>query len=243
MNVPAADLPVPDLVLALANGRQVTPVWRNRIGGTTWLLGGEHATYVKVGPAHHEFEIASDIARLDWVSAYVTTPTVLGSGTTDGIAWLETAALSGWGAISGHFDPRTTSPEAMAAALGRALRSFHDAVPVEACPWTWSVEDRLAGAPLLTRARFAADPPLDPVVCHGDACNPNFILDDSLACTGYVDLGRLGVADRWADIALATMSLGWNFGPGLTAAFLDGYGTHLDASKLGYYQALWDAET
>ena len=85
-------------------------------------------------------------------------------------------------------------------------------------------------------------PPEDLVVCHGDACNPNFILDADGASLGYVDLGLCGVADRWADLAPALISLGWNYGPGWEPAFLAGYGIDLDADKLSYYTRLWEAE-
>ncbi|SMF75146.1 streptomycin 3-kinase [Xaviernesmea oryzae] len=43
----------------------------------------------------------------------------------------------------------------------------------------------------------------DKVVCHGDPCMPNFMVDpQTLQCTGLIDLGRLGTADRYADLAL-----------------------------------------
>lgn len=45
----------------------------------------------------------------------------------------------------------------------------------------------------------------DRVVCHGDPCMPNFMIDpQTLRCTGMIDLGRLGTADRYSDLALMT---------------------------------------
>ena len=42
----------------------------------------------------------------------------------------------------------------------------------------------------------------DMVVCRGDPCMPNFMVDPkTLQCTGLIDLGRLGTADRYADLA------------------------------------------
>jgi streptomycin 3"-kinase len=44
---------------------------------------------------------------------------------------------------------------------------------------------------------------IDRVVCHGDACMPNVMIDpESFQCTGLLDLGRLGTADRYVDLAL-----------------------------------------
>lgn len=70
----------------------------------------------------------------------------------------------------------------------------------------------------------------DLVVCHGDACNPNWLLG-----IGTVDLGELGVDDRWADIARAVQSLAWNGMAGQETAFLQGYGTGLDEEKFSGY--------
>jgi len=56
------------------------------------------------------------------------------------------------------------------------------------------------------------------VVCHGDSCPPNVLLEEGRA-TGYVDLGELGVADRWWDVAVGGWSVAWNFGPELEPLF------------------------
>ncbi len=50
-----------------------------------------------------------------------------------------------------------------------------------------------------------------------------------------------GVADRWADIAVAAMSTTWNFGPGWEEPLLAAYGVAPDATRLAFYRALWDA--
>jgi aminoglycoside phosphotransferase len=40
--------------------------------------------------------------------------------------------------------------------------------------------------------------------------SPNTLIDDDGRCCGHVDFGDLGVADRWADLAVAALSPGWN---------------------------------
>lgn len=53
------------------------------------------------------------------------------------------------------------------------------------------------------REKRLAEEAGDRVVCHGDACMPNFMVDPTtLRCTGMIDLGRLGTADRYVDLAL-----------------------------------------
>lgn len=40
----------------------------------------------------------------------------------------------------------------------------------------------------------------------------------------------MGVADRWADLAIATLSTTWNYGPGWEQSVLDAYGSELPSS-------------
>jgi kanamycin kinase len=156
--------------------------------------------------------------------------------------------------------PWLVSPQASADKL---LRVMHEAFPVAQCPFSWSAQERLAVARREAAAgrlnpaawhpshqalsvttaleRAAAIPPVDKlVVCHGDACAPNTILADDGRWSGHVDLGALGTADRWADLAVATCSAGWNYGPGWGQVLLDGYGIQPDPERIRYYRLLWD---
>lgn len=77
------------------------------------------------------------------------------------------------------------------------------------------------------------------VVCHGDYCLPNILLDEGRV-VGYVDLGELGVADRWWDLAVASWSITWNLGPGLEGLFYDAYGVEPEPDRIRFYRLLYD---
>lgn len=53
-------------------------------------------------------------------------------------------------------------------------------------------------------------PPEDPVLTHGDYCLPNILASED-RITGLIDLGKMGVADRWQDLAICLRSLDHNF--------------------------------
>lgn len=89
-----------------------------------------------------------------------------------------------------------------------------------------------------------ADEQRDLVVCHGDACLPNVIVDpDTMTCAGLVDLGRLGAADRHADLSLLRANAGdevWADDPSCRsradALFEAVYGPGLlDPARLRFY--------
>jgi kanamycin kinase len=88
----------------------------------------------------------------------------------------------------------------------------------------------------------------DLVVCHGDYCPPNVLLTGGSVSggsvsggkvTGFVDLGEMGVADRWRDIAIGAWSTGWNFGPEYEPLFYEGYGVVPDPERIRFYRLLW----
>ncbi len=227
----------PSVVRDLAAGRPIEAVWRNEIGGVTYSIGGG-AEYVKYGPPHGEFDPEPEFARLHWVSTWVNAPRPIDHGVdVGGNRWLRTVGIPATSAVLGDW---RNHPDVVVPELGRALRRFHDLVPVDGCSWEYSVDGRLADTSIVPPPP-AGRPALDPVVCHGDACNPNFLLDEAGHCVGYVDLGQLGVGDRWADLAPALLSLGWNFGEGWQPAFLEAYGMAANPAKQEFYTWVWNA--
>jgi kanamycin kinase len=258
--VPEHEVVMPAAVRAIAAGGPARPVWVNELGGTTFEINpdGYGRSFVKFAPAGTRLPLAREAGRLRWARRFTPVPEVLGSGGDHSGTWLWTAGLPGRNAVDAHW---RANPGPAVAAIGRGLRALHDALPVDGCPFTWSAADRQAQArtdvaaglipPDGTRfpdlsnaealARLAETPEPDRlVVCHGDACAPNTLLDDDGRWTGHVDMARLGVADRWADLAIASWSLGWNFGDGWERAFFDAYQIDPDPARIAFYRLLWD---
>ena len=76
-----------------------------------------------------------------------------------------------------------------------------------------------------TPSSLGPRPPIDElVVVHGDACAPNTLVGADGGWTGHVDLGDLATGDRWADLAVASLSLDWNYGEGHQQELFDAYG-------------------
>lgn len=243
--MPADPVPVPEPVRAVLvrygaapDARALPAAWVNAVGGVTFALSGPAGdVFCKWAPPHEALDLAAEAGRSRWAARWLPVPHVLEHGTGPDGAWLVSRALPGTTAVAPGWRAR---PEVAVPALGRALRRFHDTLPVADCPFDWSVPYRLARA-VGDTSQLGDPPPVERlVVCHGDACNPNFLLDEQGVCSGFVDLGGLGVADRWADLAAATMSLVWNYGEGHELAFLAAYGVAPDPGRTSYYRALWD---
>ncbi|QCI63587.1 aminoglycoside 3'-phosphotransferase [Phreatobacter stygius] len=102
-------------------------------------------------------------------------------------------------------------------------------------------DDERLGRPLpdLYRQLIADRPPSEMlVVTHGDACLPNLIAGET-GFAGFIDCGRLGLADRYQDLALASWSITYNLGAAWVAPFFGHYGLpEPDPARLAYYRLL-----
>jgi kanamycin kinase/aminoglycoside 3'-phosphotransferase-3 len=90
-------------------------------------------------------------------------------------------------------------------------------------------------------------PPEDIVLTHGDYCLPNIFANGD-RISGFIDLGKVGPADRWQDIAIAIRSLDHNFDGRYFSGepifdfkpqmFLDALGVEMNEEKYRYYYLL-----
>jgi aminoglycoside phosphotransferase len=252
---------VPAQVAEVAAGRPACLVWENEVGGLTYEVGaGPGRCFVKWAPVGSGIDLSAEAARLVWARPFTPVPRLLSQGADAAGSWLVTAALPGESAVA---DRWLAEPRAAVTAIGAGLRALHEALPVAACPFSWAAADRLAdirrraseGRVNATRwheshqgldldralALLAEIPDTDRVVvCHGDSCAPNTLLTGDGRWSGHVDLGELGVADRWADLAIATWSTEWNYGPGWEDLLLRAYGIRPDPDRTSYYRLLWE---
>ncbi|WP_252159398.1 phosphotransferase, partial [Mycobacterium tuberculosis] len=178
MSFPSSPPALPAIVARFAVGRPVRAVWVNELGGVTFRVDsgmGAGCEFIKVA-RRGTADFANEARRLRWAAPYLAVPRVLGVGVDGDWAWLHTDALPGLSAVHPRW---RASPQVAVPALGAGLRTLHDSLPVHSCPFDWSTASRLAKLAPARRAELGDSPPVDRlVVCHGDACSPNTILDD-----------------------------------------------------------------
>jgi kanamycin kinase len=228
---------------------------------TASATGGTRVHFLKVTESGHFPTALDERERLLWARSYLPVPEVIDAGTDPAVDWLVTDALSGTDATKHAL---LTDPARIVPALARGLAAFHAAAPPEACPFDFTMATALEHVRTRIRNGIAEPTDLHPeyrhlsleqalarveqlapatedlVVCHGDYCFPNVLLDDEGVVTGYIDIGELGVADRWCDIAVAAWSVTWNIGPGWEDLFYESYGVQPDPGRIECYRLLYD---
>lgn len=203
-------------------------------------------------------ELPGEVARLRWLAEQkLACPQVIVHERDEEREWLLMSALSGSDLASDEL----TSPIERVHLLAYALRRLH-ALNIANCPFDHRLDHKLVEAKAHLLAGHVDEDDFDEerlgqsaqdlfreleerrpgtedfVVTHGDACLPNFMADGG-KFSGYIDCGRLGIADRHQDIALACRSIREDFGKDLLTEFLKVYGDfEPQAEKMAYYQLL-----
>lgn len=215
--------------------------------------------YLKHGQASVADDIEREMTRMRWLAPYLPVPELVQYHRTPDEAWLVTTALPGRTAWQWLEEDASNAP-AIIDALADFLRRFH-AIAIDDCPFDSGHRLRLAQARMRiiagavdtddfdeARQGWTADQvwdalqallPLPPasVVTHGDFSLDNLLIQDGVV-TGCIDLGRVGIADPYQDIAIM-----WNclkdFGSRLQDRFLARYGQPIaDQKRLDFHLLL-----
>lgn len=200
--------------------------------------------YVKHGTGAIAGDVIDEMVRLCWLGGFLPVPAVRHFVLDGDAAWLVTTALSGRTAWQ-WLDADPAAGPMVVDALTDFLLRLH-AIPVDACPFDsgHAVRRRLAWARIdaglvdiddfgdahkgwsavqVGEAMEALLPlPFDRVVTHGDYSLDNLLIDDGVV-TGCIDVARVGVADRYQDLAILHDCLG-EFDPALQQRLFCRYG-------------------
>lgn len=210
--------------------------------------------FLKAEPVREFGELAHEIERLRWLQLVnLPAPVVLEALTENHHHWLLMTAVPGRDLASAN----ALSAAQIVDILATALRTLHQ-IPTAQCPFDHILEQHIAlarehvSAGLVDETDFdderlgrTAEDVLaellsiqpdthDLVVAQGDACLPNFMAADG-RFTGFIDCGRLGVSDRYQDLALAARSIERNLGLEWVKPFFELYGVEPDERRMRFY--------
>lgn len=231
-------------------GESVAQVYRLRNGAETH--------YLKVEPRRPHGELHAEAERLRWLQGRLPVPALHYTGADERQSYMLTTEVPGADASDERWQ---ADPARLVALLAAGLLLFHRQ-PVAGCPFDQGLDAELARAAanvaanavdaddfdgeragrspasLLAELHATRPPAEDLVLIHGDYCFPNVVITD-WALSGFIDLGRCGVADRYHDLAQVARSVRRNLGEPWVAPFFAAYGIGApDEAKLHYYQLL-----
>jgi len=209
--------------------------------------------YLKVQPVQHGLKKECEI--MDWLQNKLPVPKKVYFCSQDGFDYLLMTQVEGEMTCSDYFLAR---PKETVRILAEGIKMLQS-IPIEKCTFNNSLEIKLNEAKeniennLVDMSDWKANNRFNTphelldylhnnkptgstnMFSHGDYCLPNIFCKDN-RISGFIDLGRSGIADMCQDIALCVRSLKHNFG---TAEYTDLFFEYLqlkpDWERIEYY--------
>ena len=211
-------------------------------------------------------ESEREMQIMQWLNGKIPVPKVLCSEQKNGKSYLLMTKLPGKMSCDAEY---MRCPEVLAQALADGLKMLWS-VDISACPHSAELDEKLRMAKYnvehglvdvdnvepdtfgpngfenpqaLLEWLIANRPEEELVFSHGDYCLPNVLLQDGKV-SGFLDLGRAGVADKYQDIALCYRSFlhnydgkygGGNYGDVNPEIVFEKLGIKPDWEKIRYY--------
>ena len=200
-------------------------------------------------------EAENEFRVMEWLQGKLPVPKVLGYEKDDKNTYLLMTKVPGEMACADKF---LKDPDQLTAILAAGLHALWQ-VDINSCPCNWNLERKLQKAKYavannlvdiedaepdtfgengfenpnhLLEWLLSNKPEEELVFSHGDFCLPNILIENG-EVSGYIDLGRTGISDKWQDIALCYRSLLHNFGGKYTGKQYQGFYENMLFEKLG----------
>lgn len=212
-----------------------------------------HDKVLKIQPCCEEAE--NEYCMMQWLSGKIPVPQALACEKMDQKSYLLMSKCSGKMACEENY---MQEPELLTKLLANGLKKLWS-VGISDCPADWRLDRKLKAAEenierglvdmdnvepetfgengfrdpqALLQWLYDNRPQEEPVLSHGDYCLPN-IFGTGSEPTGYIDLGRTGIADKWCDIALCYRSLSHNYSGKYCEKSYEGFEESLLFKELG----------
>jgi kanamycin kinase/aminoglycoside 3'-phosphotransferase-2 len=250
---------IPQSLARLTNGYSWEQITIGHSDATTFLLkGSTYNQYLKIQPNNSVENLYHEKEKLEWLQGKLSIPEVLYYDKDEVNEYLLITEIKGINASDKSYEANLSY---LMELLALGLKTLHS-LSIESCPFNQKLDVKIEEAKrrvenglvdeedfdevrkgLKARELFEeliSKKPIneDLVFTHGDYCLPNIIIDKGKV-SGFIDLGRAGVSDRYQDLALAIRSITYNFGKDYIPFFLKEYGVkELDESKIFYYQLM-----
>lgn len=245
---------------AALEGYAWTPVEDGESGGIIHHLQapGRPDLYVKQGRDSVATDVMDEMTRLAWLQTRFPVPAIRHFISAPSEAWLVSEAVPGQTAYE-CFTQEPTRRLDLVRAIAATLRSLH-ALPIAECPFYSGLDLRLAHAQRRLHAGLVDESDFGPehqgwtaqqvfdkmltllpidgdlVVTHGDFSLGNILFDGD-RLSGCIDVGRVGTANPYQDLAILSNSLA-DFGPDLPQELFRAYGIEPDDRKIAFHLCL-----
>jgi aminoglycoside phosphotransferase len=234
-------------------------------GAQTYCLISIHQSslYLKIAPLSLALQLEVESQVMEWLKDKLAVPQLIAFFIEAEKEYLLMSALPGLhlAQLVAESSSKATKTAAVKL-LAAGLKRMH-AISVENCPFNHSLPQEMILLKERLRKKLVDESDFDEsrrgkrardlfdelvstlpkeeelVFTHGDYCLPNIIVTAEWNISGFIDLSRAGLADRYRDLALACRSIEQNCGSRWVKLFMEQYGIkEVNTQKIQFYQLM-----
>lgn len=249
----------PAAIQTLFHAKKITEIHIGCSSTTVYqILDDDYTLYLKIHPRSPHFSFLHEVSILHWLAEQLPVPRVQGYITDTEYEYLLLTEVPGDNCVDAM---ARLDNDQLVDLLALGLRQIHQ-INIARCPFDECIDAKLERARyrvqhalvdendfdderlgMTAREVYAALEECRPteqdlVFTHGDYCLPNILLQGE-RISGFIDLDRAGVSDRYNDLAIASRSIAYNLGTAYEQQFFLSYGIeNVDDEKIQYYRMM-----